>query len=200
VRKARLRGAEKVKGRRGYGSWVNVAAPGQGTLTWLPAAGATIQRGQQVYRANETPVPLWYGGLPLYRTLRSGVSGADGKEGEENLAALGYTGVTVDHDYTSPTPSPGQRWQHDLGMTESGAAESGAVDPAAVVLAPGPIRVGTVRAALGDPAGGQVLAYTATTRTVTVALDVAKQSLAKVGASATVTLPDNRTVNGTVSS
>src|SRR5262249_57564411 len=129
VRKARLRGAEKVKGRRGYGSWVNVAAPGQGTLTWLPAAGATIQRGQQVYRANETPVPLWYGGLPLYRTLRSGMSGADVKEVEENLAALGYTGFTVDNDYTSATASAVPQWPHDPGVTESRGARSAPAPP-----------------------------------------------------------------------
>ena len=183
-----------VSGTLGYGDPVDVAARGQGTLTWLPAEGATIRRGHQVYRADDAPVPLWYGTLPLYRTLRPGMSGADVQEVEKNLAALGYTGFTVDDDYTSATATAVRDWQHDLGVTENGT-----VDPAAVVLAPGAIRVAQVRAALGGRAGGQLLSYTATTRTVTIALDVAKQSLAKVGGKATVTLPDNRTLPGTVS-
>ena len=194
VTRTTLTQTTNVSGTLGYGDAVNVAAHGHGTLTWLPAAGATIQRGQQVYRADDAPVPLWYGGLPLYRTLRSGMSGADVKEVEENLAALGYTGFTVDDDYTSATATAVRKWQHDLGVTENGT-----VDPAAVVLAPGAIRVAQVKAALGDPAGGQLLSYTPTTRTVTIALDVGKQDLAKVGAKATITLPDNRTIQGTVS-
>jgi peptidoglycan hydrolase-like protein with peptidoglycan-binding domain len=194
VTKMTLTQTTNVSGTLGYGDAVNVAAHGHGTLTWLPVAGATIQRGQQVYRADDAPVPLWYGGLPLYRTLRPGVSGADVKEVEENLAALGYTGFTVDDDYTSATATAVRKWQHDLGVTESGT-----VDPAAVVLAPGAIRVAQVKAALGDPASGQLLSYTPTTRAVTIALDVSKQELAKVGAKATITLPDNRTIQGTVS-
>jgi hypothetical protein len=78
--------------------------------------------------------------------------------------------------------------------------QTGSVDPAAVVLAPDAIRVATVHAAPGDQDGGQVLTYTNTTRTVTVALDVAKQDLVKVGVAATVTLPNGTTVAGTVSS
>ncbi len=195
VTKTTLTQTARVSGTLGYGDQVNVPARGRGTLTWLPAPGSTIQRGQPVYRADNTPVPLWYGTLPLYRSLHSGDQGADVREVEENLAALGYTGFTVDDRYTGATASAVRRWQHDLGVTETGT-----VDPAAVVLAPGAIRVATVRAALGDPAGGQLLGYTTTTRVVTVALDVAKQSLVKPGTTATVTLPDNRTLNGTVAS
>ena len=183
-----------VSGTLGYGEPVNVAARGQGTLTWLPAEGATIRRGHQMYRADDAPVPLWYGTLPLYRTLRPGVSGADVEEVEKNLAALGYTGFTVDDEYTSATATAVSEWQQDLGLTESGR-----VDPTAVVLAPGAIRVAQVKAALGDPANGQLLSYTSTTRAVTIALDVAKQGLAKKGSKATITLPDNRTLPGTVS-
>jgi hypothetical protein len=195
VTRTTLTQTQRVGGTLGYGNPVPVTAHGHGTLTWLPAAGTTVQRGQQVYGVDNVPVPLWYGNLPLYRPLQPGVSGADVKEAEENLAALGYGGFTVDDRYTDATASAVRRWQHDRGATENGT-----VDPAALVLAPGAIRVAAVRAALGDPAGGQPLTYTATTRVVTVALDVAKQDLAKQGTSATVTLPGNRTVTGTVAS
>jgi peptidoglycan hydrolase-like protein with peptidoglycan-binding domain len=193
VTKTTLAQTTQVGGTLGYGNPVNVTASGHATLTWLPAAGATVQRGQPGYRADNVPVPLFYGTLPFYRTLQSGVSGPDVKELEQNLAALGYTGFTVDNDYTSSTASAVRRWQHDLGTTENGTFA-----PGAVVLAPGAIRVATVKAGLGDPASGALLTYTGTTRVVTVALDVAKQDLVKPGVAATVTLPDHRTVGGTV--
>jgi peptidoglycan hydrolase-like protein with peptidoglycan-binding domain len=196
VTKSTLTQTEMVNGTLGYGTESTVSGRGRGTVTWLPGAGTTVQRGQPVYRADNAPVQLWYGTLPLYRTLQTGVSkGPDVKEVEENLAALGYTGFTVDEEYTSATASAVKKWQKDLGLTETGTVEAGAV-----VLTPGAIRVATVKAALGDQAGGPVLTYTATTRVVTIALDVAKQGLAKKDAPATVTLPDNKTVNGKVSS
>jgi peptidoglycan hydrolase-like protein with peptidoglycan-binding domain len=184
----------QVNGTLGYGADVTVTGRAHGTITWLPAAGATVHRGQSVYRADNLPVPLWYGDLPLYRTLQSGVTdGPDVKEVEQNLAALGYTGFTVDNKYTSATASAVRRWQHDLGLTETGT-----VDPAAVVLAHDAIRVATARAPLGDQAGGPVLTYTDTTRVVTIPLDVSKQDLVKPGVAATVTLPDGPNVSGTV--
>src|SRR5207248_1475968 len=102
------------------------------------------------------------------------------------------------NDYTSATGDAVKRWQKDIGVPE--AQRSGTFTPSEVVLAPGAIRVASVRAALGDPVGGPLLTYTGTTRTVAVALDVALQSIAKQGAAATVTLPDNKAVQGTVSS
>jgi peptidoglycan hydrolase-like protein with peptidoglycan-binding domain len=195
VTRMTLTQTEQVNGTLGYGSTVNVSGHGHGTVTWLPAAGTTVHRGQSVYRADNLPVPLWYGDLPLYRTLAPGVTdGADVKEVEQNLAALGYTGFTVDDTYSSATASAVKRWQKDLGL-----AQTGTVDPGAVVLASGAVRIGTVHAALGDPASGQILSYTNTVRVVTIKLDVSKQDLVKAGVPATVTLPDGRTVSGTVS-
>ncbi len=195
VTRMTLTRTERVDGTLGYGSQVTVAGRGRGTVTWLPAAGTTVERGQPVYRADNVPVPLWYGTLPLYRTLQPGAAkGPDVKEVEQNLAALGYTGFTVDDEYTAATGSAVKRWQRAQGM-----AETGAVDPSAVVLTPGAIRVATLRAGLGDQAGGPLLTYTNTTRAVTIALDVAKQSLVRTGIAATVTLPDGTAVPGKVS-
>ena len=164
-------------------------------MTWLPATGATVSRGQPVYRVDDKPVPLLYGALPLYRPLTDGVSGADVKEFEQNLAALGYTGFTVDDDYTANTATAVRKWQKDLGLTETGT-----VDPAQVALAPDAIRVSARHATPGSTAGGPVLDYTGTTRTVSVDLDVAKQGLVQSGIAATVTLPSGATVDGTVAS
>jgi Putative peptidoglycan binding domain len=194
VTRMTLTQTEKVSGTLGYGDAHPATARGTGVVTWLPAAGATVQRGQPVFRRDDVPVPLFYGTLPFYRVLRSGVSGSDVTELEQNLSALGYTGFTVDSDFTSATTDAVKQWQSALG-----ASQTGAFDPASVVLAPAAIRVEAVRANVGDPASGPLLTWTGTTRTVDIALDVAKQDLVKVGIAATVTLPDSSTVDGKVS-
>jgi Putative peptidoglycan binding domain len=122
VTRTTLTQTQQVNGTLGYGSPVTVAAHGQGIVTWLPAPGATVSRGQPLYKANNLAVPLFYGVLPPYRQLRSGDSGDDVKEVEQNLAALGYTGVTVDASYTSATASAVKKWQKDLGLAQTGSS------------------------------------------------------------------------------
>jgi peptidoglycan hydrolase-like protein with peptidoglycan-binding domain len=195
VTRTTLTQTEQVSGTLGYGSTATLTARGSGTVTWLPAAGTTVSRGQAVYRADDKPVPLIYGTLPLYRQLAPGTSGPDVAELEQNLSALGYTGFTVDDKYTSSTATAVRKWQKTLGLTETGT-----VDPAQVVLAPDAIRVTSLHVAAGAPAGGALLDYSGTTRTVAVDLDVSKQGLVKQGIAATVTLPSGSTVAGTVSS
>jgi peptidoglycan hydrolase-like protein with peptidoglycan-binding domain len=194
VTRMTLTETEKVSGTLRYGDVHPVTARGTGIVTWLPAAGATIQRGQPVFRRDDVPVPLFYGTLPFYRVLRSGTSGADVQELEENLAALGYTGFTVDSDFTSATTDAVRQWQSALGLSQTGT-----FDPGSVVLTPAAIRVASLKGNVGDPAAGPLLTWTGTTRSVDIALDVAKQNLVKVGIAATVTLPDNSAVDGKVS-
>jgi hypothetical protein len=67
-----------------------------------------------------------------------------------------------------------------------------------IVVAPAAVRVGNVKAHLGDNATGPVLEWTGSTRLVTVKLDVTKQELATVGDAAKVKLPDDTTVDGTI--
>jgi len=193
VARTTLTQTETVDGTLGYGDATTVKAHGSGTVTWLPAAGAAIARGKPVYRVDSDPVVLLYGSTPLYRTLAPGLSGADVKLVEQNLSALGYTGFTVDDDYTSATAEAVRNWQEDLGRVETGT-----VTPGDVVVAGGQIRVAERKLAAGDPANGVVLTYTGTTRIVTVHLAVDKQQLVRKGVTATVELPDNTRVKGTV--
>jgi hypothetical protein len=44
-----------------------------GTITALPAEGATVTRGGALYRVDGKPVPLFYGPLPAWRALSVGV-------------------------------------------------------------------------------------------------------------------------------
>ncbi|HKT00514.1 MAG TPA: peptidoglycan-binding domain-containing protein [Rugosimonospora sp.] len=194
VTRGDLTQTEQVSGTLDYGDESTLGAKGGGgTITWLPASGAVVTRGKSVYKVDNHPVPLLYGSLPLYRSLAPGVSGDDVAEFERNLYALGYRGFTVDSDYTSATASAVKRWQSDLGLTQTGR-----IDPGQVVLASGAVRVATLKAAVGDQAAGPVFTYTGTVRTVTVALDVSKQDEVHKGVKATVTLPDGREVDGTV--
>ena len=189
VTRGTLVATEAVDGTLGYGDATVIATHAHGTITALPVLGAIVRRGQAAFRVDDKPVVLLYGQQPLYRTLAPGVEGTDVAEFEKELAALGYKGFTADDTYTSATASAVKDWQDDLGLDETGT-----VDPSQVVVAPGPIRVSKLVANLGDSAGGAVLDYTSTTRTVSINLDVAKQDMAKVGAAATVELPNGTTV------
>jgi membrane fusion protein, multidrug efflux system len=184
-------------GEVGYGETTTVAGRLTGTLTGLPATGATVSRGQPLYRVDNKPVVLMYGGLPAYRALSAGTAGADVKQFEENLRALGYDGFTVDDEYTSSTATAVSKWQKALGLTQTGTVELGRV-----VYAPAALRVDSRNAKLGDPVGpgANVLTYTGTSPVVTVELPVNQRRLAKDGAAVTLTLPDRKTVPGTISS
>lgn len=164
-----------------------------GTVTALAAVGSVVERGQEIYRVDDTPVVLLYGPLPAYRTLAVDTEGADVKQFEENLAALGYGGFTVDEEYTSATAEAVVEWQEDLGLAETGTVEQGRV-----VYAAGALRVDTHDATVGDAAGAALLTCTSTTRVITVGLDVTDQRLAVDGAPVSVTLPDGTKAPGKI--
>jgi len=185
----------EVDGKLGYGDRVDLSARGAGTITWLPAAGAVVERGAPMYKLDELPITLLYGTLPAYRPLTAGTEGADVRQFEQNLAALGYSGFTVDDAYTAKTADAVRDWQQDLGREQTGT-----VEPAEIVYAGGPVRVSELVARPGDPPGGPLLRYTGTSRAVTIDLDVDDQRLAVVGAPVTVTLPGDSTVAGTIAS
>jgi peptidoglycan hydrolase-like protein with peptidoglycan-binding domain len=195
VTRQTLEDTEKVNGSLDYGTKTALGARLSGTITSLPYAGSTFNRGNTIYSVDNAPVVLMNGSLPAYRALSPGDEGADVKQLEQNLKTLGYTGFTVDYEYTTATADAVMEWQEDLGLTETGRVELGRV-----VFAPGAIRVNSVKAGLGAQAGpGQeVLDYTGTTPVVTVRLDVGNARLAKTGAKVQVTLPDGKQVGGTV--
>jgi membrane fusion protein, multidrug efflux system len=188
--------AQQVDGTLGYGDEHNLVGGVQGTVTWLAAEGATVSRGQALYRVDNQPVVLMYGSLPLYRSLSDGVDdGPDVKELEENLEALSYGGFTVDEHYTAETAGAVEDWQEDQGLERTGA-----VEPGRVVMVPGPVRVSDQRASVGarTAPGQTVLTWTATTRIVSVDLDVNNQRLARKGGKVTVELPGGGTAKGTI--
>jgi peptidoglycan hydrolase-like protein with peptidoglycan-binding domain len=187
--------ATTVEGELSYGDPVPLESHAQGTVTLLPAVGATVGRGKVLFRADERPVVLLLGALPVYRPLAAGVEGADVTQFERNLRELGYTGFTVDDEFTSATADAVKRWQEDLGVTETGT-----VDSSLVVVAPGAVRVAELTARVGSPAGGEVYKFTGTTRTVAVPVDAGEAEWAVKGAAVTVTLPGGKEVAGKIAS
>lgn len=183
-------------GTLGYGDPVSARALGTGTLTWIAAEGSTVMRGEPLFKIDEEPVVALYGAVPMYRTLSNFVGGADVRQLQENLGELGYAGFALDGSYSHTTATAVLAWQADLGLDPTGM-----VEPGQIVFTPGPVRIAEQIAQVGDPLGSDtplILTYTGSTRLVTVALNVVAQALAVVGSAVTVTLPDERTVEGVI--
>ncbi|MFE0878319.1 peptidoglycan-binding protein [Streptomyces smyrnaeus] len=164
-----------------------------GIVTWLPEEGATLSRGDTVYSVDEHKVPLLYGSKPFYRTLRPGVAGDDVETLEKNLAELGYSGFTVDEEFTSGTAQAVRDWQDDLHREATGE-----VAPGDAVVASGARRVAEQRTSPGALAGGEALTWTGTDRIVEVELEAGLESLVEKGTKATIGLPDGGTAQAEV--
>jgi hypothetical protein len=174
---------------------------GSGTVTALPTAGQVVSQGQTLYSVNGFPSVLLYGSTPAYRNLSVGMTGADVAELNGNLAALGYAtsaqlSPTSDY-FSTETAGALEKLQTHLGVPQNGTLALGQA-----VFLPSAARITTVSATLGGPAqsGTTVLQATSTTRVVTIDLDAAQQSEVKPGDQVTITLPDNQTTPGVVSS
>lgn len=121
--------------------------------------------------------------------------GMDVMQFETNLAALGYTGFTVDERFTTGTAAAVRRWQKSLGL-----AETGNVGVGDVIYSAGKVRIGSAGARLGSAVGENTLTYTGTTRKVIVSASAADASWAVRGSAVTVGLPDGTPVKGEVAS
>lgn len=121
--------------------------------------------------------------------------GMDVMQFETNLAALGYTGFTVDERFTTGTAEAVGRWQKSLGL-----AETGTVGVGDVIYSAGKVRIGSTGARLGSAVGENTLTYTGTARKVIVNASAADASWAVRGSAVTVALPDGTSVKGRVRS
>jgi hypothetical protein len=183
------------------GSPYSVINHASGTYTELPEPGEVISQGQVLYRVNDSPVVLLYGSTPGYRTLSAGATGADVAELNADLVALGYaTSTQLDSasaSFESATATALEKLQAARGMSQNGALSLGQA-----VFEPTAVRVTTLSAPLGGSTqpGQTVMNATSTTRQVEVALDASHQSDVTVGDEVTITLPNNQTTPGVVSS
>jgi hypothetical protein len=171
------------------------------TFTALPQPGQVVRQGQGLYSVNGSPVALLYGAEPAYRTLAEGMSGADVRQLNADLVALkDATSAQLDprSDYFSAaTAGALENLQGNLGEPQTGSLALGQA-----VFLPTAARVTTVSATVGSPAqpGAQVMQASSTTRQVTAQIDAAEESDVTVGDHVAITLPDNRTTPGVVTS
>ena len=114
-----------------------------------------IGQGQVLYRVdNGSPVVLLYGGVPAWRDLAEGMTGADVSQLNHDLVALGYAGradiAAAGWDYFSWETAYGvQRLEEHLGVS----SPPGSLPLGQVVFEPGAIRVTQVTGQPGRPGG-----------------------------------------------
>lgn len=183
------------------GSPYSVINQARGTYTKLPALGQMISQGQVIYRVNDSPVVLLYGSTPAYRTLSAGATGADVAELNADLVALGdATSAQISPTsayFGQATTTALEKLQAALGVTQTGALALGQG-----VFEPTAVRVTALSAQPGGSTqtGQMVMQATSTTRIVAVALNASQQTNVAVGDTVAITLPNNQTTPGVVSS
>jgi hypothetical protein len=191
----------QVPATLGYAGSFSVVNQAPGTVTDLPAVGQVVSQGQVLYQVSGAPVVLLYGSTPAYRTLSSGLTGPDIEELNYDLVALGeYPSGEIratSDTFNSATGYGVKKIQAALGVTQTGSLTFGQV-----VFLPSSARITSVAATVGAPAqaGQPVLSASSTTRQVSIALDASQQSEVALGDKVGITLPNNQSTPGLISS
>lgn len=199
VRKMDLTSTKTIDGTLGYGQKHPLKGRGGGTLTGFADPGDVASRGKPLYWVDGDPVPVFFGGTPLYRSLdEAGIQGPDVAVVADNLAELGYATGTraADPDEATLTETlvaAIKAWQRDTGLEPTGTLDVGQI-----VVLPQPVRVNAVSAQLGDPAKGEIMSVTSTTKAITAPIPATQAGKIKAGDNVTVIRPDNKKVPGKV--
>jgi uncharacterized membrane protein YgcG len=195
-------GATGSTGSTGSSSQGSAGSSGSGgTFTALPGVGKGVYQGQSLYSVDGSPVVLLYGPIPAYRTLSEGMTGTDVRSLNADLVALGYaTSAELDpHSsyFSAATVTALDKLQAKLGVTQTGSLTLGQA-----VFLPTPARITSVAATVSAPAqpGTQVLQASSNRRLVTAQVDATLQPDVKAGDTVSITLPNNQTTPGVVSS
>jgi peptidoglycan hydrolase-like protein with peptidoglycan-binding domain len=189
-------------GTLGFAGSYSVINGASGTLTWLPAVGRVVHEGGVLYRVSGAPVILLSGRIPIYRALSDGMTGADVRQLNRDLVALGYATsaelTPTSDDFSGATVDALEALQKHLGVTETGSLALGQ----AVFLPVRRLRVTAVTGTLGASAaqGSPLLTGSSARRVVSLQLDAAEQADVAVGDRVTITLPNNATTPGVVAS
>ena len=148
VTRGDLTDSKVFAGTLGYGAASGVAGAAAGTITWLPRVGDVVERDGALYAVDERDVRSMYGTVPLWRDLERGLQGADVRQLNENLAALGYD-VSVDDRFGPRTERAVRQWHEDRGHEGTGVLTA---DDVAFV--DGAVRVASVEGRLGERIAG----------------------------------------------
>lgn len=144
------------------GSAATVAASTRGTITRNSAIGDTLVAGDIIAEIDGNSVIALYGSVPQFRELNTETdSGADIRQLEENLVALGFDQdqtVTVDDAFTYNTGLMVQRWEESLGFE----SPDDVVSEGQIAFIDGPSEVVTTTAVGSQAVQGQPLLTTVT--------------------------------------
>jgi peptidoglycan hydrolase-like protein with peptidoglycan-binding domain len=202
VVRADIARTQSVSGTISYGDAVPIVLLGAGgVVTWLPAAGSVVRRGQRLFAVNGQGTYLMAGPMPAFRSMTLGTSGADVRQLEQNLIALGYanhTNLVANGHFTAADAAAVRRWQRAVGLQQTGVVSLGAV-----VFATTALRVGSLRVTQGSPVGPgtPILDATRTDVHVNVPLDTTFIAFVHRGDAVRVVLPDlATTLSGRVTS
>jgi HlyD family secretion protein len=201
VTRRSLSSRTSVSGTLDYAGSYSVVNQAPGTVTWLAHAGQVIRRGGVLYRVAGKPVVLLYGRVPAFRELKEGMTGEDVRQLNANLVALGYASSWAldpgSAHFTAATEYALESLQDALGMRQTGTLALGQA-----VFLPRPLRITKVMATLGTrlAPGGMVAQASSTARRVEVDLAASQQTNVKPGNRVRITLPDNRSTAGVVTS
>ena len=187
----------QVSGTLVHAGTYDVVASGPGTLTRLPPVGDVVTRGHAAYEADGSPVTLLYGRRPAWRALHRGMTdGADVRQLESNLKALGHGGaLTVDDHFSSATYWAIRSWQLAAGRTVTGSLPLGQI-----VFAPGAVRIAGHDLKLGMPMQPGTLVEHGTSRARAITAEISPFDFpdVRVGDRVVVTLPDGSNRRGKI--
>jgi hypothetical protein len=90
VERGALAAGMRLTGTLTHGQLTPLSGSVEGVLTALPAPGAQVSAGQELYEVNGRPVLLLSGAAPLWRDLKLGDTGKDALALKASLVALGH--------------------------------------------------------------------------------------------------------------
>lgn len=198
VERTTLLREETLDGALGYTGGGTFFARSDGVVTRLPAVGSELTAGDLAWEVDGRPTVLLHGDRPAYRPLAAGSSGEDVRQFEQALAELGYSGFTVDDEYTWLTAEAVRRWQDDT----EGMEVTGEVHPSQIWYTSGAVRVTghEVDVSAGVAPATPLLTTSSTRQVVRVDLPVDDRDLLTEDAEVTVQLPGGESVAGVVES
>lgn len=197
VSRGDLRTEDDFTGTVGYGDqWALALEPG-GIVTAHPAAGTTVEFGEELVRIGEQPLILAEGEVPMYRELARTspkMEGADVEQLQRFLLDQGFDDdgrLEIDGVFGYSTESAVEDWQESLGVEETGR-----VDITQLVFSPVPLRI-AADARVGSAFAG--LEVTEAAAIVTVDTDGQDRDLLRVGNPVSVELAEGSEMRGVVS-
>jgi len=176
-----------------------------GTITTMPEVGRTVRQGGVLYQVSGNPVVLLYGNVPDYRDMSAGLTGADVREFNKALIALGYTtradvlaaGLGMGY-FSAATTTAWEDYQSALGVT----VPSATVALGQVVFLPTAAKISTWETGItpGTSAAPGTALMTATSPVpqVTINLDPSLETEIKAGDKVDIDLPEGGVTTGVV--